>query len=154
MIVGSQVYGDKEDRRSRYGDVVGVDMLAGPGVDVVLDLEEPLPDDIGQFDHVECMSVLEHSKRPWLLAANIERLMSPGATLFVTVPFCWRLHSYPSDYFRFTCEGVRAIFPGIEWSAVAMVDTEIRKTEKVRGIKIDGHPYFPRSEVCAFGRRP
>ncbi|WP_440221840.1 class I SAM-dependent methyltransferase [Dokdonella sp. MW10] len=153
LIVGSQVYGDKEDRRARYPDVVGIDMLAGPGVDRVLDLEESLPDDLGLFDHVECMSVLEHSRRPWLLAANIERLMAPGATLFVSVPFVWRIHGYPNDYWRLTPEGVRALFPEIEWTAVMLASHGLTEGPKFGSTKVGAHPYFARTETVAFGTR-
>lgn len=115
LIVGSHVYEGREDDRARYKHAVGVDMIPGPGVDVVHDMEEPLPAGLGTFAHAECFSVLEHSRRPWLLAANIERLLESGGTLWVTVPWMWRRHGYPSDYFRFTTEGIKAIFPGIQW---------------------------------------
>ncbi len=77
LIVGSHVYGGREDRRKLYKKAVGVDMIAGPGVDVVADLEDTgsimdLWTGDGPFDHVECRSVLEHSRRPWRLARNIE----------------------------------------------------------------------------------
>ena len=153
LIVGSQVYMDKEDRRKRYRDVLGVDMLAGPGVDRVLDLEEALPDDLGQFDHIECMSVLEHSRRPWLLAANLERLMRPGATIFVSVPFVWRIHAYPNDYFRFTPAGIRSIFPGIAWEQVMLASDELRKGRRLPAKDIGGHAYLARAETVAFGVR-
>ena len=151
LIVGSQVYGDKEDRRKRYADVLGVDMLEGPGVDWVIDLEEDLPDGLGQFEHVECMSVLEHSRRPWLMAANIERLMAPGATLFVSVPFVWRIHAYPSDYWRLTPEGVKSIFPGIEWRQLMLASDRLDDGKKIPAIKTSGHPYFARTETVGFG---
>lgn len=115
LIVGSHVYEGREDDRARYKNAVGVDMIPGPGVDVVHDMEEPLPAGLGTFAHIECFSVLEHSRRPWLLAANIERLLESGGTLWVTVPWMWRRHGYPSDYFRFTTEGIKAIFHGIQW---------------------------------------
>lgn len=151
LIVGSQVYGGKEDRRHRYADAVGVDMLAGPGVDWVIDLEEQLPDGLGQFEHVECMSVLEHSRRPWLMAANIERLMAPGATLFVSVPFVWRIHAYPSDYWRLTPEGVKSIFPAIQWMSVMLASEQLVEGKKVPAVKSSSHPYFARTETVGFG---
>lgn len=153
LIVGSQVYKDKEDRRRRYNDAVGIDMLAGPGVDIVADLEEKLPDQLGKFDHVECMSVLEHSRRPWLLAANVERLMAPGATLFVSVPFIWRIHAYPSDYWRLTPEGIRSIFPGISWQKLMLAGNVLTEGPKVRAVKEDGHPYLARTDTVGFGFR-
>lgn len=147
------MYADKEDRRALYPDVVGVDMLAGPGVDRVLDLEEELPDDIGQFDHVECMSVLEHSRRPWLLAANIERLMRAGATIFVSVPFMWRVHGYPDDYFRFTPSGIKAIFPGITWESLMLASDVLGEGPKIPKVLVREHPYFARTETMGFGRK-
>lgn len=151
LIVGSHVYKDKEDRRQRYPDVVGIDMLAGPGVDMVADLEEGLQEDLGLFDHVECMSVLEHSRRPWLLAANIERLLAPGATIYVTVPFVWRLHAYPDDYFRFAPEGLKTLFQLVEWETVMLAGLSLYLGPKVEGLKVEGHPFFPRTETVGFG---
>lgn len=151
LIVGSRIYGDREDRRARYPDAVGLDMLAGPGVDLVQDLEEGIPD--GQFAHVDCLSVLEHSRRPWLLAANLERLLLPGGTIFVSVPFCWPVHSYPSDYFRMTPEGLKSLFSCIEWGAVGLAAQELTFGAKLPRVQVDGFPHFPRCETVGFGRR-
>lgn len=156
LIVGSHVYATREDRRKLYKDVVGADMIAGPGVDWVCNLEEPFPLDVyGRFDHVECRSVLEHSRRPWLLARNIELLMSPGATLDLTVPFVWRVHAYPSDYWRFTVEAVRELFPSIEWKGLMYASQEtLWKSGKMPKHVVDKTVYFPRTEVLGFGVKP
>lgn len=150
LIVGSRVYNDKPDRRALYVNAVGVDMLEGPGVDYVLDLEVSPPP--GEFDHVECMSVLEHSQRPWRLADSIERCMLPGATLFVSVPFCWPVHAYPDDYWRVTPAALPILFPSIEWIERRMVNQRIVDGNKIERFKNDdGYPYFPRTETCGFG---
>lgn len=154
LIVGSRLYADKADRRRLHADALGVDMLPGDGVDRVLDMEEPLPDDLGQFAHVECISVLEHSRRPWLMAANIERLLIPGGTLHVQAPYVWRVHGYPSDYWRFTLDGVRELFPGIEWARLTYASKWLSPKPKVPRVQArDGETYFGRSEVCGFGVR-
>ena len=153
LIVGSHVYATREDRRKLYKDVVGVDMIPGPGVDWVCNLEEPAPLEVyGHFHHIECRSVLEHSRRPWRLAANIELLMAPGATLDLSVPFCWKLHSYPSDLYRFTADGVRELFPNIEWKGL-MYATErtLSKGGKSEKASVDGQVFLARSEVLGFG---
>jgi hypothetical protein len=49
------------------------------------------------------------------MAENIQRLLEPGGVLYVSVPFAWEIHSYPSDYWRFTPEAVRLLFPGIDF---------------------------------------
>lgn len=156
LIVGSRVYNDKPDRRRRYptGSVVGVDMLPGEGADVVLDMEGPvsLADFGGDlFDHVECLSVLEHSRRPWLVAASIERCMRPGSTLFVTVPFCWPVHAYPSDYWRVTPAALEVLFPGVEWVERRLVNQTVVDGTKIKRQKIGGFPHFPRTETFGFG---
>lgn len=150
LIVGSRIYGVREDRRGRYADAIGLDVQAGPGVDVVHDLEEPL---VGAFDHVECLSMLEHTPRPWLVAVNIERLLVPGGTLFVSAPFVHRVHAYPNDYFRFTPAGVESLFPGIVWEASRLVGPGIYDALRVAVIKVDDHPYLARSASMCFGRR-
>lgn len=152
LIVGSKLYEGREDRRKRYPDAIGVDMLPGDGVDVVANLEEPPPKDLGLFSHVECCSVLEHSRRFWKLAANIQRLMLPGATIYVSVPFVWRVHSYPADFWRFTREGVREIFPRISWVALATAHEALKMNDLVFEFGKEGHPYLARSEILGFGR--
>lgn len=156
LIVGSRVYGKKEDRRKRYADAVGVDMQAGDGVDVVFDLELPeartalLP----KFDHVECLSVLEHVQRPWLMAETIEALMNPGATLLVYVPFVWRQHGYPSDYWRLTPQALDIIFPNIDWQAKALLADQVRSaTEALPQTTFNRNRYMIRTETAGFGVR-
>lgn len=158
LIVGSKLYEGREDRRRLYEDAVGIDMLPGDGVDMVIDLEEPLPRRLGKFAHVECMSVLEHSRRPWKLAANLVRLMHHGGTIHISAPFVWRVHQFPHDYWRFTKDGIRALFPGISWHALAYAHEELKMNDLVPGIDLIGgdgaHPYFPRTEVLGWGHKP
>lgn len=154
LIVGSRVYLAKEDRRKRYADALGVDLSHGEGVDVVCDLERPLPSILGHFHHVECWSVLEHCQRPWLVATHIEQAMLPGATLDVRVPFVWRLHAYPDDYWRLTASAVRLIFPNIEWDAIKYVGEDVRDEDmKVSHIKVGETHFFGRTMVFGFGKK-
>lgn len=154
LIVGSKIYGERPDRRALYKDAIGIDMEDGEGVDVVADLEYPPSAALGWFDHVECFSVLEHSKRPWQLAANLNRLMVHGATIHVTVPFIWRVHAYPSDYWRFTANGLRELFPHVEWKKICYA--HVRLTQKTNIPTVGGghgEAYFLRTEVCGFGAK-
>ena len=154
LIVGSQVYAGKEDRRLRYADAVGVDILDGPGVDRILNMEDELPRDLGMFDHVECLSVLEHCQKPWLVAANIESVMNPEATLFVSVPFCWRVHAYPDDHFRISASGIRSIFPNIKWEKLLYAELELTsEDDKISMYKVNEFPYIARTETVGFGTR-
>lgn len=154
LIVGSKVYPGRSDRRDRFADAVGVDMLPGDGVDVVCNVEEwEEAANLGTFDHVECLSVLEHSRRPWQLAENIERLLEPGGTLFVAAPFVHEFHGYPDDYFRFTTRGLVLMFPGLKFEEVGLAHQKLTMKDRLGRFKFGGYPFFPRCEAVGFARK-
>ena len=86
-------------------DYLGVDIQAGPGVDLVCDMgAEPaaVQAAIGakKFDLIVCMNVLEHTYEPIRVLDNMRRLMAPGGHLVVVTPLVWDLHNWPADYYR------------------------------------------------------
>lgn len=117
LEVGSRDYGSTESFRAIYPDYLGVDLTAGPNVDRVLDLAESTHDlpEAG-FALIICCSVLEHVRRPWLMAENLTRLLRPGGHIYVAVPWVWRFHGYPDDYYRFSWRGIEELFPSIKWT--------------------------------------
>ena len=125
LEVGSKNYGDTQDFRSLTGlcDYIGVDMSPGDGVDCVVDLAAPF-DVVDQklkgkrFNTILCFSVLEHCDNPFQMANTISKLLMPNGSLFVGVPFVWRLHGYPDDYWRFTPSGVKKLFPIFHWIVI------------------------------------
>jgi SAM-dependent methyltransferase len=126
LEVGSKDYGNTTTFRDVFtaDEYIGIDLSPGKDVDRVLDLAAgtgDLPD--GHFALAICCSVLEHVRRPWEMAANITRLLRPGGALYVAVPWVWRYHPYPDDYFRFSWRGIAEIFPGITWSRMAYSTT-------------------------------
>lgn len=150
LVVGSKRYDDKPDRRAIYRNSLGVDMLPGDGVDVVHDLEQPLPSAYGTFDHIDCVSVLEHVRRPWKMAESLEQCLTEGGTLLVCVPFVWRVHAYPSDYWRMTAEALPVLFPNVEWrQRKYLTEARLRKLTPTR--EGGNGPWLARSELIAFG---
>jgi len=126
LEVGSKDYGNTTTFRDVFtgGEYIGIDLSPGKDVDRALDLATgtgDLPD--GHFALAICCSVLEHVRRPWEMAANITRLLRPGGALYVAVPWVWRYHPYPDDYFRFSWRGIAEIFPGIQWNRMAYSTT-------------------------------
>jgi SAM-dependent methyltransferase len=123
LEVGSLDYGSTQDLRSLFGSggvYVGVDLREGAGVDVVLDLVgdfQTIHEKLGglRFGTIFCLSVLEHCEQPFRMAENLTRLLKPGGVLCVSVPFAWKFHGYPNDYWRFTQEGVKKLFPILEF---------------------------------------
>ena len=99
---------------------VGSDLQPGVGVDVVFDLRAPFEEvdrilDGRRFDTIFCISVMEHIDDVFTASKNIARLLDPGGTLFLSVPFVFRHHGYPSDFWRFTPEALRFLFPTLDF---------------------------------------
>ena len=123
LEVGSKDYGNTQDLRGVFrgqGEYVGADLDPGPGVDVVLDLTLPLAEidsRLGgrRFGTIFCLSVLEHCVQPFAMAENLTQLLAPGGKLCVSVPFAFQFHAYPSDYWRFTHEGIKILFPRLHF---------------------------------------
>lgn len=96
--------------------MLGIDAQPGEHVDVVCDLTgdgRELADQ--QFDAVLCCSVLEHCANPWKAADLLTRVLAPGGLLYLSVPWIWRYHAYPKDYWRMSVDGIHVLFPGITW---------------------------------------
>lgn len=118
LEVGSKDYGNTVPFRKhiRHTEYVGLDMAPGTGVDVVGDLSKDLCGlEEGRFSLIICCSVLEHVEKPWLMARNIVRLAKPGGRVYMSVPWVWRYHPYPDDYFRFSWRGIESLFDDLQW---------------------------------------
>jgi SAM-dependent methyltransferase len=88
-------------------------------VDVVVDLNRPLPLASGVADTVVSISVLEHLCEPGTMIAEAFRILKPGGSLVLQVPWQWWIHEAPHDYFRYTPFGLnyllsKAGFEGIQ----------------------------------------
>jgi SAM-dependent methyltransferase len=69
-----------------------------------------LPFATGSFDCVLLSEVIEHVPEPEGLLIEAQRVLRPGGRALVTAPFMAPLHQLPYDYYRFTPEGLRAMF--------------------------------------------
>lgn len=80
---------------------IGVDIEAGPGVDAVMHGDDlGFPDHF--FDTVVCMECLEHCVRPWMVVAEMRRVLRSGGLLWVSAPtYGFELHRHPVDCYRF-----------------------------------------------------
>jgi SAM-dependent methyltransferase len=78
----------------------------------------PFPD--GSFDAGICIEVLEHAESPDLLISEVARILKPGATLLLTVPWSARRHHIPHDYHRFTRERLEQLFHAHGFEHVAI----------------------------------
>lgn len=94
-------------------DVKTVDGMAAPGVDVVSDIHQLALSD-RSFDCVFCTGTLEHVRDPRQAVAEIYRILRPGGIVHIDVPFIQGYHADPTDYWRFTLDGLRLLCEDFE----------------------------------------
>lgn len=91
--------------------LIGLDIHAGCNVDLVGDahvLSRFIRE--GSLSGVFSSSVLEHIQAPWLVAAEINRVLEPGGLVYHHVPGAWPGHAQPNDFWRFSAEALRVLF--------------------------------------------
>ncbi|RLS33752.1 MAG: class I SAM-dependent methyltransferase [Planctomycetota bacterium] len=71
-------------------------------LDLSVDLTGTLPFSDGSFDTVLLSDVLEHIPTPEYTCREIARVLKPGGTLMMNVPFFYWLHEEPYDFHRYT----------------------------------------------------
>jgi SAM-dependent methyltransferase len=73
-----------------------------PAADVCNMPEQP----DGAYDIVVLDQVLEHVKDPRRAMQEVRRVLRPGGLCILATPFLIKIHGSPSDYWRFTREGL------------------------------------------------
>jgi SAM-dependent methyltransferase len=100
--IGSQnVNGTLRDVCPPSFNYVGVDFVAGEGVDLVLDDPYELPFRDGCADIVLSSSCFEHSEMFWLVYLEIMRVLKPNGLFYFNAPSNGSFHRYPVDCWRF-----------------------------------------------------
>ena len=80
---------------------IGLDVSAGPGVDVVISPDAPLPIASNSVDVVVASSVFEHDAFFWQSFLEMARIMRPEGVLYISAPSNGKYHRYPVDNWRF-----------------------------------------------------
>lgn len=90
---------------------IGIDAVAGPGVDLVLDASQAVwhfgP---SQFDVVLCCEMLEHCERWWVAIEVIKRVLAPWGMVLLTTRGPGFPYHHPPDNWRFIPDQVAAMF--------------------------------------------
>lgn len=87
------------------GELFNQDIKAGPHIHFDSPLHE-IPVEDGYFDTIICNAVLEHVENPDEVLAELARVCKPGGTLYLCVPFLQPEHLDPTDYQRYTLDGL------------------------------------------------
>jgi SAM-dependent methyltransferase len=70
--------------------------------DIIADLNMSLPIDSETADTVVSLSVMEHLCEPQMMLNETYRILKPLGYLLLQVPWQWRIHEEPYDFFRYT----------------------------------------------------
>ena len=90
---------------------IGADIHPAPGVDVVADahfLSAAVAP--GSIDGLFSIAVVEHLAAPWLVAAEINRVLRLGGLTLQVVPHAWPAHEQPNDFWRMSDDGLAMLF--------------------------------------------
>ena len=99
-------------KRLRPRRYIGVDIIAGPGVDEICDAAE-IVEKYGpeSFDIVVATELLEHVRDWRLVIHNIQTVLKPqGIVLITTRSFGFHYHPNPEDFWRFETGDIERTF--------------------------------------------
>ncbi len=78
-------------------------------IDVFYD-GETFPFKDSEIDSLVFFEVLEHVFNPDQFLSEIGRVVKPGGTMVVTIPFIWGEHEQPYDFARYSSFGLKHLF--------------------------------------------
>jgi len=130
-VGASDVNGTYKPLLAGWADYTGIDLAAGPNVDLIA---APYEVPGAPYDAILCGQVLEHTEDMPRLVAAIAAALRLGGVCFLAAPHTWEEHRYPVDCWR--------IFPdGMEWL--------------LRGAALDRVEVFRcETDTWGVGRRP
>ncbi len=129
---------------SRY---IGVDFVAGNGVDVVLDDPYRLPFADASIDVVVSSSCFEHIEFFWLMFNEALRVLAPDGLLYLNAPANGDFHRYPVDCWRFYPDSGAALARWGQHSGFPCVLLESFSAYQDRDIWNDQVAVFLKDEV-------
>lgn len=94
----------------------GIDLAAGPNVDIVLDSPYRLPMPSNSVDLIVSGQAFEHVEFFWVAWLEQVRVLKPGGMIFLIAPSRGPEHRYPVDCWRFYPDGYTALanYAGLE----------------------------------------
>ncbi len=93
---------------SKYSDLFRIGLPHTEKVDVFGDaMDMPINDD--SVDLLFSSSVIEHITDPELTVREIFRIIKPGGSVYIEIPFI-RAHHWDSDFQRYTIMGIESLF--------------------------------------------
>jgi SAM-dependent methyltransferase len=141
-IGGKDVNGTLRPFAPTGAEYVGIDLEAGPGVDIVADDPYRYPFPAERFDAVISTSCLEHDQLFWLTFLECVRVLKADGLLYFNAPSQGVYHGYPYDHWRF--------YPD---AGIALQEWSRRMNQPVYLVESFIHPDLPFNDcVMIFSR--
>ncbi len=99
---------------------VGVDMSAGPNVDIVLEDPHVFPFPDRRFGLVISTSCFEHDSAFWLTFKEMARVCRDDGFIYISAPTNGPVHRHPLDCWRFYPDAGLVL---AKWGSVTLVDS-------------------------------
>ena len=121
LEVGSREVTGISTARTKFDlvEYVGFDYYPGSNVDVVGDVHQLSsyfkPEE--KFDIIFTSACFEHFAMPWIASVEMAKMLKVGGYIMVETHFSFGAHELPWNFFQFSDEGLRSLFPenlGIE----------------------------------------
>lgn len=87
---------------------VGLDMMEGPGVDLIGSSHE-IPFEQEYFDIVVSTSCFEHDDMFWISFLEMLRVLKTGGFMYINAPSNGFYHGHPGDNWRFYADSWKAL---------------------------------------------
>ena len=114
LEIGSREVTGASNARNEFAkaEYVGFDYYPGDNVDVVGDAHKLSSyfEEEEQFDVVYSSACFEHFAMPWIVAAEIAKVLKVGGFVFVETHFSYSSHERPWHFFQFSDMALRVLF--------------------------------------------
>lgn len=88
----------------------GLDVCAGPNVDIVSPDPYRFPVADNAYDIVISGSTMEHVQAIWMWVPELVRVLRPGGMLAIITHTSWEYHRFPVDCYRILPDGMKYLF--------------------------------------------
>ena len=104
-----------------HARMINLDLVSSPSIDCVGRAEQ-LPFRNGVFSLVVTQETLEHVRDPFQAVRDMYRVLRSEGVLYCQVPFIIGYHPGPTDYWRFTQQGIREL---VEQAGFACMEVDV-----------------------------
>ena len=126
MELGSYTEAGHDSYKTLFKDIkteyTGVDMRAGPNVDLVMTDPYVIPLTDSSQDLIISGQTLEHVEWFWETMRELARILRSGGLMFMIVPMKGGVHRHPVDCWRFYPDSWTAL---ARWANLELLETHI-----------------------------